>query len=126
MLLVDDDAALRELMVEAVQRGGYVVDVAANGQEALQRIEQHEYDLVLSDLDMPEMDGPALYRAIERAFPRYAARIAFMTAHGTAEKYSTFVRDVRAPVLRKPFHRAEFVETVARMIGTASLGPRRG
>jgi PleD family two-component response regulator len=61
VLVVEDDSALLELIVDVVQRVGYLTDHAVNGQEALRHLPTHSYDLILCDLRMPIMDGPAFY-----------------------------------------------------------------
>jgi sigma-B regulation protein RsbU (phosphoserine phosphatase) len=60
VLVVDDTAMNRDLMTRRVVREGYAAEVAANGREALERLRAEPFDLVLLDVQMPEMDGPAL------------------------------------------------------------------
>ncbi len=62
VLVVEDDAALMELIVDVVQRVGYITDHATNDAEALRHLPTHSYDLILCDLRMPAMDGPAFYQ----------------------------------------------------------------
>jgi two-component system, cell cycle response regulator CpdR len=117
VLIVEDDAELREMIAEVVRTGPYEVHVAGDGQQALQRLRQHGYDLILCDLFMPVMNGPAFYREVRRSHPNSATKIAFMTAHRNLDEYASFLRDVRAPVLFKPFAWAKLRETMARMLG---------
>jgi CheY-like chemotaxis protein len=97
------DSALLELIVDVVQRVGYITDHAANGLEALRHLPTNSYDLILRDLRMPIMDGPAFYREVQPRFPDAAPRIVFMTAHQNIDEFVSFLRDVTAPVLQKPF-----------------------
>lgn len=57
ILVVDDDPAIPELVKEILSAAGYAVDTASNGREALARLQAHPYDLVLTDMVMPEMGG---------------------------------------------------------------------
>ena len=66
VLLVDDNPINLEIMESQLTAGGYAVDIAANGKEALERFRAGVYDLVLTDLAMPEMDGYALTEEIRR------------------------------------------------------------
>jgi CheY-like chemotaxis protein len=64
ILVVDDDAHLRELLAATLEQDGRTVDVAQDGVEALALLGTNSYDVVLSDLRMPGLDGPALYGAL--------------------------------------------------------------
>ena len=65
VLITDDDGDLRELLTEAVRNWGYVVSVARDGDEALRRLRMDRYDIVISDLMMPGMDGLTLLGKIK-------------------------------------------------------------
>jgi CheY-like chemotaxis protein len=117
VLVVEDEAAIRDMIVDVVRRAGYAADAVANGREAIERIPAHHYDMILCDLRMPVMGGPELYHEIQRRYPDVARRLVFMTAHANIEEYVEFVREVRAPVLKKPFYIEELRDTLARMIG---------
>ncbi len=109
---------LRELVARLVRRDRFCqVHTVSNGQEALEHIRAHVYDLILCDLRMPTMDGPTLYRKIQAEHPDLVSRIVFMTSHAQNDEYAAFVRDVRAPLLSKPFPREDLDETLGRMMG---------
>src|SRR6266550_5230029 len=117
VLVIEDDATLLELIVDVVKRVGYLTDHAVNGQEALRHLPAHSYDLILCDLRMPMMDGPAFYREVQRNFPEAAPRIAFMTAHQNLDEFVPFLNEVGAPILQKPFSTEELRAIVARIVG---------
>jgi two-component system sensor histidine kinase/response regulator len=79
ILVVDDERDLGEILVKALEREGHRVEVAGDGADALRRLEQHGYDLVVSDTKMPVMDGVELFYEIERRFPRLSKRIILLT-----------------------------------------------
>lgn len=107
ILVVDDDDALREVLTVALTRDGHTVDGASDGTEALALLDRQPYDLVLSDLRMPRVDGPSLYETLRTRhhFPvRFATklpRVIFMT--GNAAEHADFLRGTTDPILEKPF-----------------------
>jgi CheY-like chemotaxis protein len=124
VLVVEDDPALLELIVDVVQRVGYLTNLAANGLEALDYLPRYSYDLILCDLRMPTMDGPGFYREVQRRFPEATSRIVFMTAHQNVDEFIPFLNEVGAPVLQKPFSVEELRTTVSRIVGPPSTRPR--
>lgn len=84
ILVVDDEAPIREMLKKGLpQMGGFTVDVAQNGQEAIEKIEKDVFDLVLTDLKMPEMDGIELLRTIKGTRPEVL--VILMTAYGSIQ-----------------------------------------
>ena len=121
VLVVDDDALFRDLVARAVRHNRYCqVDTVSDGHAALERVRTHVYDLILSDLRMPEMDGPTFYRRMKVEHPDLVERIVFMTSQ--VDHYAQFIRDVGAPVLSKPFPRKDLDAVLGRMIGPARSG----
>jgi CheY-like chemotaxis protein len=57
IMIVDDDRVSRELAARVLQRAGYIVHIAEDGQSALELLQKNDFDLILMDLDMPRMDG---------------------------------------------------------------------
>jgi len=116
VLVVDDDALLRDLVARAVRHQRYCqVDTVSDGHAALERVRTHVYDLILSDLRMPEMDGPTFYRRMQVEHPDLVARIVFMTSH--VDHYAQFIRDVGARVLRKPFAKEDLDAILTHVMG---------
>src|SRR6266436_645804 len=107
ILIVDDDADVRELIELALDGQGYDVESVESGRAALERLAQHAYDLLVCDLHMPDRDGPAVYRAIERRRP---PRPAFLFG-----PYEEFMRATQAPGMIKPFGIDVLRETVSRL-----------
>ncbi len=80
VLVVDDDDVIRHVLRDALTDEGYAVACAANGQEALAQLDQHGADLVLLDMQMPVLDGPACFAALrQRAAPPKVILIAAAT-----------------------------------------------
>jgi CheY-like chemotaxis protein len=102
ILVVDDDADMREVIALALDGQGYDIEKVGSGQAALEQLAQHAYDLIVCDLDMPDVDGRALYRAIERRLPPRPAFL-FVTGYAHGRPYEEFLRAAQVPVLSKPF-----------------------
>ena len=79
LLIVDDDPEIALTLAEMLEPDGHAIDIAENGAEALERLEDQSYDLIISDLRMPELDGPGLYRELGARFPEMQRRIFFVT-----------------------------------------------
>jgi CheY-like chemotaxis protein/glycosyltransferase involved in cell wall biosynthesis len=102
ILVVDDDMLLTRYLVEALTGDGHEVDVEHDGHDALQRLEGRAYDLILSDLRMPQMDGAEFYRRLERDRPEAARHVMFLSGHSEASEYEDFLNWVPVPRLTKP------------------------
>ena len=84
ILVVDDEVPIRDILKKGLsQMGGFSVEVAQNGQEAIGTIEQDIFDLVLTDMRMPEMDGIELLKIIKGTRPEIM--VILMTAYGSIE-----------------------------------------
>ncbi|HTG12396.1 MAG TPA: response regulator [Candidatus Eisenbacteria bacterium] len=103
VLVVDDEPAIVELVTTVLDDQGWRVDVAAGGRAALERLQQTHYDLVLSDVRMPEGDGADFYRAAVAQQKGLAQRFLFMTGDTANEDAWRVLQATRAPVLSKPF-----------------------
>jgi CheY-like chemotaxis protein len=115
ILVVDDESIIAELIADVLGGEGYDVDTAPHGLAALERLERRTYDLILSDLRMPELDGLGLYREIEQRRPDLLRRFVFITGTSEHTDYQGFIDDVKVPVLTKPFDMAE-LQRVAREV----------
>lgn len=101
ILVVDDESALREICQEALTDDGYNVDVAGSGREALGKLIGKEYDLVISDLRMPDMNGQELLTAIRQR--NLDVDFLVMTGFGITETAVEFIRDGAVDYISKPF-----------------------
>jgi CheY-like chemotaxis protein len=100
-LIVDDDQLVRELFANVLSALGRV-DVAADGIEALAWLSRAHYDLILSDVDMPRLDGCGFFETAVAEQPDLVKAFVFITARGDAEARLRFFRSKGLPVLYKP------------------------
>lgn len=116
VLVVDDESIIAQLIADVLGGEGYDVDTAPHGLAALERLERRTYDVVLSDLRMPELDGLGLFREIERRYPDLLHRFVFITGTSEHADYQGFIDDVKVPVLTKPFDMADLVRVVQELL----------
>jgi CheY-like chemotaxis protein len=112
VLLVEDERALAMAVSEALIDAGLKVDHAGDGEEALARVHQRSYDLVICDLKMPKVDGIALYRAIAAATPALARRVIFVTGDVAGADAERFLEESGCRWLAKPFRLGDLLRNV--------------
>jgi PAS domain S-box-containing protein len=125
ILVVDDEPEIRETLTEILACTRHRVVTAASGREALERLAAERYDVIVTDIRMPDVDGRALYREIERRWPTLAARVVFVTGDTLASALRDFVRESGRPVIEKPFLPSE-VRRVVFGLSAESDAPTRG
>ncbi len=119
ILLAEDDAAMRQYLERALERAGYAVTSVDRGTAALPLLETERFDLLLTDIVMPEMDGIELAQRAGAIAPDL--RVMFITGFA-AVTLKAGKAVPQAKVLSKPFHLRDLVLEVDRMfdIGSAS------
>jgi len=103
VLIVDDEAEIRETLAEILTGARHRVVAVSSGREALERIAAEHYDAIITDIRMPDIDGRALYQEIVRRWPGLARRIVFVTGDTLASALREFVSESGRPVIEKPF-----------------------
>lgn len=112
VLLVEDERALAAAVVDALTDAGLKVDHASDGEEALARVRQRTYDVVICDLKMPRVSGMMLYRAIAAATPALARRVIFVTGDVAATDAERFLTESGCRWLAKPFRIGDLLRAV--------------
>lgn len=119
ILVVDDEPEVREIVLTILRLAGYEVAGAEHGGEALRELEQRSYDVVITDLLMPDKDGVETIREVRKRFPQL--RIIAMSGggHVAKESYLKMAQVFGAnALLAKPFSRDELLRTVATVLAT--------
>jgi len=118
ILVVDDERLVLQLLGEMLGGDHHTVDTVADGTQALERLRETSYDLILSDVRMPYLDGPGLYRALERRRPELCRRFVLMTGDVLSAEIQAFLEQTGVPGLSKPFDRSEVRRVIQRVAGT--------
>jgi DNA-binding NtrC family response regulator len=114
VLVVEDDAAMRDLLREALDEDGYQVEVAAGGRSGVDRVRQGGIDLVVSDVKMPDLDGLDMLREIKAFTP--SPHVITITAFGSIDTAIRAVKLGAFDYITKPFDLARVVLAVERAL----------
>jgi two-component system, cell cycle response regulator CpdR len=114
ILLAEDDTDMRRFLVKALQTAGYNVISYDNGLAAYQRLREEPFELLLTDIVMPEMDGIELARRAAELDPDM--KIMFITGFAAVALNPDSAAPKQAKVLSKPFHLRELVSEVGKML----------
>ncbi len=126
ILVVEDEPTIAQLVVDVLEQEGHQVDAVLDSQEGLKRISITEYDLVICDLRMPRMDGPAFYDSLVRSGSTLAEQIVFITGDTLAPRTAQFLRQTGLPFLPKPFLVQELLLVVNRKLRAADVAKKVG
>lgn len=117
IVLAEDDDSMRGFLERALERAGYEVLSFANGKDALERIEQEPFTLLLTDIVMPLMDGIELARRASEIDP--LLKIMFITGFAAVTLNNGVETPKDARVLSKPFHLKDLVREIDSLLETA-------
>jgi len=112
--VVEDDADLREALGDTLSLAGYETVLIGDGRLALDALEQREPDLIITDIQMPKMDGNSLLKHVKKRWPDIP--VILITAHGSIQKAVAAMRDGAVDYLAKPFEAEVLVNTVGQYI----------
>jgi two-component system cell cycle response regulator CpdR len=114
IILAEDDADLRRFLVKALEKAGHKVTHFGEGASAFEEIKQETFDLLLTDIVMPEMDGIELARRAAELDP--SLKIMFITGFAAVALNPDSNAPKDAKVLSKPFHLRDLVNEVERLM----------
>lgn len=112
VLVIDDETSILEMVRGELTQHGYEVDVASDGEAALQRISETHYDLALCDWKMPGLNGGEVYDRLVSSNPELSQRFLFITGDVISDRVKRFLKERSKKCLLKPFSLAEFREAV--------------
>ena len=116
ILLIDDEPGIHRALTQLLRRSGYTIATATNGQEGLAALAAHAYDLILCDMRMPDLDGPAFYRELARRHPPLLSRVIFLTGDVLSPEAQDFFAEVNRPRLLKPFKAQEVRQLIQQVL----------
>ena len=117
VLLVEDETALASAMAESFGDAGFLVDRAGDGEEAMARLDGGHYDVIISDLKMPRMDGIQLFHAVREHYPQMAQHMMFVTGDVIGTDAERFLADSGCRWLAKPFRLGELLRVANEVMG---------
>ena len=117
VLVVEDEPSIATVCVRTLSREGFQVDIAVNGEVALDMWRGKNYDFCISDIRTPRMNGIELYRQLEIERPEAVKKFIFTTGDVLSNNIKTFLEETGRPYLPKPFS----PENLRAIVQTASV-----
>ena len=114
ILLAEDDGDMRRFLIRALSNAGYEVDSFDNGKSAYDRLREEPFELLLTDIVMPEMDGIELARRATEIDPEL--KVMFITGFAAVALNAAAQAPKEAKILSKPFHLRDLVNEVDRLL----------
>ena len=114
ILLAEDDGDMRRFLIRALSNAGYEVVSFDNGKSAYERLREEPFELLLTDIVMPEMDGIELARRATAIDP--ALKVMFITGFAAVALNAAGQAPKEAKILSKPFHLRDLVSEVDRLL----------
>lgn len=118
ILVVDEEAAARQSLIDVLSLDGHEVDGAGDADSALLLLDQRRYELVIADIRMPKLDGPALLDALAERRGDATPQVVFLTHVAFDPHYGSFLANLRVPVLTKPLKPGRVLELVTRIFAS--------
>ncbi|MEJ5365525.1 MAG: sigma-54 dependent transcriptional regulator [Desulfosoma sp.] len=119
ILVVDDEKKMRHLLSMMLENRGHTADQAEDGREALDRLSQRPYDLVITDIRMPHLDGRELFREMKNL--GMDIPVIFITAFATVESAVESLQDGVVDYISKPFEEERILATVERTLNLSRI-----
>ena len=114
VLVVDDEASVREFVERALNYAGYAVTAVDSGHAALQELGRKDYDLILTDIVMPDLDGIALALKVAKQYPK--TKVMIMTGYANQRERAHNLDFLAHDVVAKPFTLEEIGQKVHKVL----------
>lgn len=125
VLIVDDEPTVASMIADVLEQDGCRVEFYTESEQGLEAALREDFDLIICDIRMPGMDGPAFHRVLSRKDPARARRLLFTTGDTLARNTRAFLEKQKLPFLAKPFLVGELREAVQRALAQ-SKRPHQG
>jgi CheY-like chemotaxis protein len=120
ILVIDDEPSIVRGLTRLLHQEGYRVETASNGCEALAQLQRQRYDVILTDLRMPKLDGCAFYAQLRQRWPALSQRVIFLTGVSDDPDSQAFLARSGRPWLPKPFAIVALRRLIHQVLGTAA------
>lgn len=118
ILVVDDEASIRDLCARVLTRNGFAVTSASTGEDALRYLQDNSFDLIISDIRMPGVSGVDVLETAKTLYPSIS--VILITGFGTTEILARANQSGAARILTKPFDALELLATVSKILAHGS------
>lgn len=119
ILIIDDEPLMRISMSDALEAEGYNIDSAESGGEGLEALKTNNYDIVVTDLKLPEVDGLQILKNCKKLLPR--AKVLMITAYGSVETAVEAMKQGAYDYIKKPFSMDELILMIKRLVALRDL-----
>jgi CheY-like chemotaxis protein len=116
VLVVEDELILGNLCVRLLGLNGYAVKLVSNGLIAKEMVSKQHFDLCLSDIKTPVMNGIEFFKYLKEALPALAEKTIFMTGDVMNKETLTFLKESKVPYITKPFDNAQLIQTIGDLV----------
>lgn len=123
ILVVDDEKNIRLTLERCLKGAGHETDLAVSGEHALTKVEEKEFDLILLDIKLPDIDGIEVLRRLRRRRPDQA--VVMITAYGSVETAVEALKVGAVDYLQKPFTPEEITNTVSAVLGRREMAAQK-
>jgi len=121
ILVIDDEVHITELVFDVLTRQGAGIDVANSGAEALERIKNKNYDVILCDQRMPGLSGQRLFGVVAALDPEIRHRFLFVTGDVVNAQTKAFFAEAEVQYIRKPFRLHELIDAIEGLVNRKQL-----
>lgn len=115
-LLLDDEPMVLELLNETLKGSGFETEEASSGAEAIDKLKGKDYDIIISDIKMPGLDGKGFYRQVREIRPEILKKIIFISGDSVNPETQRFLEETGNHALKKPFTIDELNEIISKLI----------
>ena len=123
VLAVDDEEIMGYLIQRVVKSWGFKVDWVTNCEAALKKIDEVQYDVILSDFKLPRMSGENFYHEIAKKNQPLINRLVFITGDTVNTRTLKFFKSINVPYLTKPFEIQKLKETISEIVFNKQADP---
>lgn len=116
ILVVDDDTIVQEFLTEVLGKEGYEVEIVGNGDDALEKINSEDYDVILLDVKLPGMSGIELYGCMQKMGKSLTRKVIFITGDVMNEDTIDFISKAGVPCITKPFDAEQLKKEIGRIL----------
>lgn len=112
ILVIDDDQSILTILAKALSQADYNVELADSARKAIQLLSRDDYDLILSDIRMPEFDGKQLFEFLDQNQKEYRTKVIFLTGDTGNPDTVKFLEETQCPYFTKPLDLPKLLETL--------------